>query len=331
MYILLLGQFAQNAFWADHWTYTLDLVNNYLAVYPDKEEYLLWDSEPVPFFLSPAYVLPRKDRFSLVDNPKHPGTSTIRVYKPLVIWGEPTFNQNLNDELLAVSKSADYVGDAGGAGGQWMRDTDKNTFKVSVGAKLLMLGIIKFSTLDPYGMGVEMEGGKPGWNDAMNGLPGILGSGMPETYEMLQILKFMHSALVKYPKAIELPIEFVTFLKSMDEALQGYESSSKDQEADLIYWDASNTARETYRAEVMIRFLGTKEPLSASYLIDLLSKMENKVQSGITKALATNGNYIYKLTLYILYFYLYYFIYKTSNIYIYIYYFRWLFSNLFLL
>ena len=33
--------------------------------------------------------------------------------------------------------------------------------------------MLKFSTLDPYGMGVEMEGGKPGWNDAMNGLPGI--------------------------------------------------------------------------------------------------------------------------------------------------------------
>ena len=39
-------------------------------------------------------------------------------------------------------------------------------------SKLCILGMLKFSTLDPYGMGVEMEGGKPGWNDAMNGLPG---------------------------------------------------------------------------------------------------------------------------------------------------------------
>ena len=139
----------------------------------------------------------------------------------------------------------------------------------------------------------------------MNGLPGILGSGMPETYEMLQILKFMHSALLKFPKAIELPIEFVTFLKSIDEALQVYESSSKDQEADLNYWDAANTAREIYRADVMIRFSGTKEPLSAGYLIDLLTKMENKVQSGITKALATNGNHLYNLyTIYFIYFFM---------------------------
>jgi hypothetical protein len=37
---------------------------------------------------------------------------------------------------------------------------------------LAILGFLKFSSLDQSGMGVEMEGGKPGWNDAMNGLPG---------------------------------------------------------------------------------------------------------------------------------------------------------------
>ena len=44
--------------------------------------------------------------------------------------------------------------------------------QVTVISKLCILGMLKFSTLDPFGMGVEMEGGKPGWNDAMNGLPG---------------------------------------------------------------------------------------------------------------------------------------------------------------
>ncbi len=40
------------------------------------------------------------------------------------------------------------------------------------------LGVLKYSTLDSQGMGVEMEGGKPGWNDAMNGLPGLLGESL---------------------------------------------------------------------------------------------------------------------------------------------------------
>ena len=45
-------------------------------------------------------------------------------------------------------------------------------FKSSALAKLFLLGAIKYATRDAYGMGVEYEGGRPGWNDAMNGLAG---------------------------------------------------------------------------------------------------------------------------------------------------------------
>jgi hypothetical protein len=93
-------------------------------------QWLLWDAEPVPFWLSPAYVLPRTLRYSLVDNPKKPGTSTIRVYKPLAMWGEPTFDQELNNELLAIMASPDYVADQYKLGGVWMRDKSGKQFKV---------------------------------------------------------------------------------------------------------------------------------------------------------------------------------------------------------
>ncbi len=39
--------------------------------------------------------------------------------------------------------------------------------------KLILLSAVKFATLDAYGMGIEMEGGKPGWYDALNGMPGL--------------------------------------------------------------------------------------------------------------------------------------------------------------
>lgn len=245
--------------------------------------------------------MPRQDRYSLVDNPEKPGTSTIRVYKPLSIWGEPDFNGNLSNELLAIMAQEDYVGDATGAGGVWMRNAkDGSTFRVSIGAKLLMLGVLKFSTMDPYGMGVEMEGGKPGWNDAMNGLPGIMGSGMPETYEMLQILKFMNSAFAKHHKAIELPIEFVDFLSSMEGALKAFETASAAatsslpedvQKLEFIYWDASNTAREIYRRKVAVNFAGVTKKLDAAYMIALLTSMEAKVAKGIQRALDTNNGH----------------------------------------
>ena len=52
---------------------------------------------------------------------------------------------------------------------------------------MITLALSKFAQLDVDGMGVEMEGGKPGWNDAMNGLPGLFGSGTPETFELKRL------------------------------------------------------------------------------------------------------------------------------------------------
>ena len=82
--------------------------------------------------------------------------------------------------LIYADKS--YVGEVGvvdPAGGTWQRTAAGTPMKVSIAAKLLTLALNKFAILDPLSMGVEMEAGKPGWNDAMNGLPALFGSEMP--------------------------------------------------------------------------------------------------------------------------------------------------------
>ncbi|MCK7490794.1 MAG: hypothetical protein MZW92_02675 [Comamonadaceae bacterium] len=68
-------------------------------------------------------------------------------------------------------------------------------FATNLYAKLLILAANKFATLDPEGLGVEMEANRPGWNDAMNGLPGIFGSGMSETVELGRLARFLKNAL----------------------------------------------------------------------------------------------------------------------------------------
>lgn len=320
------GQFAQNGFWADvsllesasktrtyiyftryttiltsnasqlttptympqqHWTYTLDLVQNYLAVFPDKEEFLLWESEPVPFFMSPAIVKSRADRYSLVPNPSKPGTQTIRVYSAVANVGEKGFPVERAMELQDIYADPNFVADPYGAGGVWQRSKDARTFTVSVIAKLSILGLLKFSTLDPMGMGVEMEGGKPGWNDAMNGLPGLVGSGMAETYEMLLILRYISSAVTRFKRGISYPAEFAEFLTGLDIALSVYSNSQKNKEDEFIFWEASNVAREKYRSDVVVTFSGLTVELPASYLIRILGEMEAKTSAGIERALAT--------------------------------------------
>lgn len=285
------AQYNQNAFWADHWTYTLDLIDNFVAVYPDEEEEMLWDSEPIPFYMSPASVKPRSERYTLVDNPSHPGQgmSTIRVYAALAVYGQPEFSSQRRDALDGIHSDPATIVDSTGAGGIWQRSKDGSAYGVSAISKLLLLGILKFSTLDPMGMGVEMEGGKPGWNDAMNGLPGIIGSGMPETYEMLKVLKYIKSALEKFDRSIVVPGELGVMVKSLEAALEVFESSPKDKQANFVYWDASNNAREAYRASTNRVFSGVTTELSSTYLIELIDKMETKTYTAIDAAVKGNN------------------------------------------
>ncbi|AIQ50427.1 hypothetical protein [Paenibacillus sp. FSL R7-0331] len=160
-------------FWSDHWTYNLDLVEGYLEVFPDKLAELLFGDESYTFYDSPAYVLPRSEKYVI-------SGGKVRQYGAL-----------LEDEekLHRLHRKA---GDT-----QWLR-TEGGTgeiYRTSLFVKMLSLALNKFATLDPYGMGVEMEGNKPGWNDAMNGLPGLFGSGMSETFELKRMLVFMLEAL----------------------------------------------------------------------------------------------------------------------------------------
>jgi hypothetical protein len=280
--------FAQNGFWSDHWSYTLDLVDSYLAVYPDKKESMLWDSEPVPFYFSPAYVKPRSERYVLADNPSKPGEQTIVVTMAIESADDPNYPQELQGVMDHIWTSKDYVGD-GVAGGTWQRTKNDDVYEVSIISKLALLGILKFATLDPKGMGVEYEGGKPGWNDAMNGLPGLLGSGMPETYESYRILTFVRMAMEANPhRSISFPEEFGAFLDAIQSALHTYSSSAKDDSASHEYWDATNNAREKYRASVFLMFNGKNRVIESADMIFRLLAMEEKFEEGIKKAKKMN-------------------------------------------
>merc|ERR1719188_2914344 len=95
----------------------------------------------------------------------------------------------------------------------WQKDPEEESFTSTPIAKLFLLGTIKFATRDAYGMGIEYEGGSPGWNDAMNGLPGMVGSGMPETYELYLLLQYVDTVNTKYSRTIEVLAEFYEMIE----------------------------------------------------------------------------------------------------------------------
>ncbi|HHT39782.1 MAG: hypothetical protein RBS76_04110 [Acholeplasmatales bacterium] len=74
--------------------------------------------------------------------------------------------------------------------------------KVNVASKILTLILNKYYLLDNKGLGVMYEADKPGWNDALNGLPALFGSGISETIEIYRLTSYFLKALNKYKKDI---------------------------------------------------------------------------------------------------------------------------------
>ncbi len=254
-------------YWIDHWTYNLDLIDGYLTVFPERQVDLLFTSNNLPFYDSPLIVRPRSEKYILVDgNPCQLGS------------------------VMEDHRKATLIKERG-EDSCWLR-TNRGTgeiYRTSLFAKLFILALIKFSTLDQWGMGVEMEAGRPGWDDAMNGLPGLFGSSMPETYALMRLVVFLHDSLqAKKSGELRLPVEVMRLLRRIVKELKSYEVAGIDKR-DYQYWDNVSTAREAYRASIRLGVDGEEEELSFSELETILDLFRTKLEAGIDHAVKLNN------------------------------------------
>jgi hypothetical protein len=135
-------------------------------------------------------------------------------------------------------------------------------------------------------MGIEMEAGKPGWYDALNGLPGLFGSSLCETFELQRLIEFLQNS--PSPESIELPVEFSTLLREVVAHLQTFNTSS-DPQRDFNYWDAVAIVREDYRAAIRFGFSGATQIVTKQELAEALALFAAKVHSGEQRAFELNG------------------------------------------
>ncbi|WP_310602037.1 hypothetical protein [Anaerosporobacter sp.] len=244
------GSFGEG-YWSDHWTYNLDLVEEYLHVYPENEKELLFEDSSYTYFETKVAILPRKKRYVKTDK-------GIRQYNFL----DKAKKKDCNNDKL---RSADGKGEV--VTGTLME-------------KILLLSTLKYATLDPYGMGVEMEGGKPGWYDALNGLPGIFGSSMAETYELARMLTFAIDKLSSYRQSVIVFSELAELIETL-EAITDKQKAGNEQ---LEFWNAANDCKELYREKTVFGVAGEKRALSNGYLVTVLEKWLEVVKQGIKKA-----------------------------------------------
>ncbi len=226
-------------YWIDHFTYLLDLVESYEAVYPDHMDDALFHQKKYLYFDSPVRIkkqhekcVQTKDGFRQYHALEHPDPEKMvngreigdTVYTPI---GEAPYTSNL------------YT-------------------------KLFILALNKLTLLDPDDYGLEMEAGKPGWNDAMNGLPGLFASGVSETIELIRIFRF----LKKYPvkDALALPQEVSQLFNEM-KRLPSYETRVH--------------ARETYRDAIRFGLKGEESDVLAADLNAFIESADTFLSSRI--------------------------------------------------
>lgn len=244
-------------FWIDHWTYTLDLVEQFLDIYPDERKSFLVDEKKYRYFNSSKYVLPRSEKYVLE-------AEGVRQYQ-----GVKTKEEKLTSN--------------------WLNTSSGEVYTTHLMSKLLTLALIKFSTLDPYGLGIEMEAGKPGWNDAMNGMPGILGSSTAEMFELKRLLHFIEQNLDVVVRHVEMPIEFRELVLGMEIALKRV---SQQEISQIDYWDTVTVLREEFRVRTKYTVIGDEYKLETSHIQQLVVFMLQKIEKGIDKLKTLNGDII---------------------------------------
>ncbi|MDE6639089.1 MAG: cellobiose phosphorylase [Acetatifactor sp.] len=246
----------KEGYWSDHWDYNLDLVENYLLIYPDRREKLLFEDDSYGFYDSIGVVRPRKDTYVI-------NKGRVRQYDSLYHCKE-------KGERSGFSEN----------GTNWLKDRQGNKITTTLFGKMMTLAVNKFALLDSFGMGIEMEGGRPGWNDAMNGLPGLFGSGMPETLELKRLVDFLRGeAAMHSPEAeTELPMELAAFMRDIYALLQ-------EELSDFEYWDQAAARRESFREEIRFEVSGNRTSLPFGEISRTLEAFSEKLNRAVEKAM----------------------------------------------
>ena len=241
-------------FWTDHWTYNLDLLESYLALYPERLRELLIDQRVFTFYDNAHVVAPRAKRYHLV----HGAVRQFRAVRR---------DREKADLLQTRTEEPCCLRSDHGRG---------PVYTTTLLVKMVVVIANKLASLDPSGIGIEMEADKPNWYDALNGLPGLLGSSLCETFELKRWMQFLSDALTRLEiapsTAIAMPEELVTLLGRLEAAL--------DHPAEA-YWRAATTAKEAYREEIRLGFSGREQPVTVHALQQLLQRGIAKAAQGI--------------------------------------------------
>jgi hypothetical protein len=145
----------------------------------------------------------------------------------------------------------------------------------------------KIASLDWDGIGIEMEAGKPGWCDSLNGLPGLFGSSLCESLEIIRMCRLLlkHINPGNFPESntILLFEELYIFINGLNEAILHFQRSDSLNRSGA-FWDQSHTLKEEYREAVRFGISGEEIKVEINHLINFIQNCQEFAETKITNS-----------------------------------------------
>lgn len=253
-------------YWVDHWIYNLDLIDSYAALYPDRMHALLLGCADFSYFDNDHIVQPRDKKYVLRAN------GTVRQLHSVVKDSEKAQLIAQRTELPQLMRTKQGKG---------------AIYRTTLLAKTLNLLAVKASLFDPFGVGLEMEAEKPGWCDALNGLPGLIGSSTHEAFALQRGVAFARRSVHDHLNTEEvLPVstEVAEFVCSLTEILE-----RSDLRNFFPTWNALASRRETFRAETRLGVKGDETGMTKAELLRFFDSVDAVLARGLALAMDSSG------------------------------------------
>jgi hypothetical protein len=253
-------------YWVDHWTYNLDLLDSYTALYPDRMRALLLERPDFTYFDNPHVVQPRGAKTLLRQD------GTIRQLHSVVLDTDKAALIAQRTEAPNLMRAAHGLG---------------AIYRTTLLAKILNLLAVKSSLFDPLGIGLDMEAEKPGWCDALNGLPGLFGSSTHEACSLRRWVAFARAAVHEHLGTIgvlAMPVEVTGLMGDVAAILNSAEAGDF-----FARWDQLATRRERFRASICMGISGDSAAVSADTILHFLDAVDATLARGLARAVDAAG------------------------------------------
>ncbi|MFW5751287.1 MAG: hypothetical protein ACOCZK_06520, partial [Planctomycetota bacterium] len=260
------AEFVQG-YWTDHWIYNFDLLDAFVAIFPERLRDLLLDDPSFTYYDTHVRVLPRSARYVRLDNGE-------------IVQAEALDEDGAAKRAMIAGRSMDphRVRSAHGRG---------PVYRCTLLQKILCLLVNKLASIAPSGIGIDMEAGRPGWHDSINGLPGLFGSSTSEVFHLLRVLRWLATTLdacaLDSDFVQSVPEELAVFLDVVIEELERWVDAS-DEQRDHLYWDCTAAAKELYREATYMGLAGNERPLSGARIARLLELAQRRLEAAIAAA-----------------------------------------------